>query len=1321
MKRPLSTTSCLASFPLWLSCLFLFLLNQVIALQHGSHHHHNHLHHRAIVNSTTADTARLPLNTAPPPHTDAEKLVRKALDALSAVNKARLENPRLNKYEFRRANRQPPKPPSILEFADVVPKSPSPAMPTSILAATAGSTAARVHEYSIPPELVEAARVLAEASPPERLVGNHSLVAAQVQAKYRLKTNDTNTPPQSYVRPNGLEGYIVSGDNLQQVITTESNSTAILEKRATPQFWMASMQQRGSSPFAPAGYKVWRNVKEYGAKGDGVTDDTTAINSAISDGNRCGDNCGSSTIYPAIVYFPAGTYLVSSSIIQYYNTQFLGDPYDYPTILAASSFVGLGVFSSNVYHEGGSGSEWYLNTNNFLRSIKNFKMDIRRTNPDAYGIFMENGSGGFLSNLTFVGGNFGAYFGNQQFTTSHLIFVNCKTALQVHWDWAWTMQDIIIESCGSGLVVTGGAGGTGSTGQSVGSLLLVDSIIANTPVGISTSLHGRNSTSLLVQNTGFFNVPKAITEAESGDILLPGGNEVMVDSWGAFGAKGDGETDDTAVLNGILSRAANMSSVVFFPFGVYVIKNTLQVPVGSRIVGQAWSQIMATGPKFADDLNPKVAVQVGKAGDTGIIEIQDMMFTVSGPTAGAILMEWNVRESSPGSAGMWDAHFRVGGAIGSKLQRTECPKLTGTVNNACKAASMLLHLTPRSSAYLENLWAWVADHDLDVVTQDQIDIYAARGILIESQGPTWLYGTSSEHNVLYQYQVSGAKDLLLSMIQTESPYFQPVPTAPKPFRTGLFPNDPSFKNCPANSTTCASSWALRVLDSTSTYILGAGLYSWFSNYNQDCVKTDNCQDRGVEIEESTDIWFFNLVTKAIVEMVTPKGTRPTYAAENKNGYTSSLLAWVRDKETTIGERMFPGFHLYENTTLSDITQSCRTAVTQRIDCHPLYETWILPSYHGTLPSQEITDSLCDEGCKSSLKDWFDAVSIACAGQNITGALPTILGGYLYQGYNETCLKDPATGSYCNDVIDGFTVVPNVNEMPQSELCSYCYTKRLEIMQSSSYSVYNEDYKHAIEVINSKCGLSLATELPPSPVIKPPPPPPICVSDMKYTIQDGDTCDSIALAQSVSSAALFSGNSEIIHNCSRLPVGSELCLPLTCEKVYTLQSTDNCTSIEIATGTKVGGLRAYNNWINMACTNLHFASQVHGHILCLAPQAGTYTPTGVGPGTTPNPIPAPGYTRRTVAPPVNATVAAGTTMECGKWYTIVEGDTCAAVCTAQLIPAHLFWEVNPSLSTTACDPSLMVGTTYCVGPVYNWDHTTTPVPTPTPLTTVAPGE
>lgn len=120
-----------------------------------------------------------------------------------------------------------------------------------------------------------------------------------------------------------------------------------------------------------------------------------------------------------------------------------------------------------------------------------------------------------------------------------------------------------------------------------------------------------------------------------------------------YGAKGDGVSDDTSVLNAVFSVAANLSSIVYVPFGVYVITDTIHIPLGSRIIGQAWSQLMLKGTKFQDINNPYVGVQVGKPGDVGVIEIQDLLFTVSGPTAGAILVEWNVHESTQGSACLW--------------------------------------------------------------------------------------------------------------------------------------------------------------------------------------------------------------------------------------------------------------------------------------------------------------------------------------------------------------------------------------------------------------------------------------------------------------------------------------------------------------------------------------------------------------------------------------------------------------------------------------------------------------------------------------------
>jgi glucan 1,3-beta-glucosidase len=56
------------------------------------------------------------------------------------------------------------------------------------------------------------------------------------------------------------------GNNTNSTNTVTSRSTN-LSKRQTPAYWYEYINHQGISAFGPSGYQVFRNVKNYGAKG----------------------------------------------------------------------------------------------------------------------------------------------------------------------------------------------------------------------------------------------------------------------------------------------------------------------------------------------------------------------------------------------------------------------------------------------------------------------------------------------------------------------------------------------------------------------------------------------------------------------------------------------------------------------------------------------------------------------------------------------------------------------------------------------------------------------------------------------------------------------------------------------------------------------------------------------------------------------------------------------------------------------------------------------------------------------------------------------
>ncbi|KAL2885982.1 Glucan 1,3-beta-glucosidase [Ceratocystis lukuohia] len=752
-------------------------------------------------------------------------------------------------------------------------------------------------------------------------------------------------------------------------------------------YWMEDIKHQGISAYAPSpDYTVFRNVRDFGAKGDGVTDDTAAINLAISSGGRCAPgDCLGSTVTPAVVYFPPGTYSISSSIIDYFYTQIIGDPTNLPVIKGASNFstdsLAGGLIDANPLVDGKLA--WQA-VNVFFRQIRNLVLDMSEIPAEASalglhwpssqatsvnnivfrmseadgnqhtGLRVDSGSGGYVGDLVFYGGMVGAEFNNQQYTARNLSFSNTQTAIKQMWNWSWTFKSLSIYNSTVGIEMTSG---------STGSMTVLDSKFTKvTGAGIKctygSSEKNPHAGSLLIENTVFKDVPKILVNSDktimagsdestvvdgymNGNTYNPSGPEVLLEvdpshqeapltlkdsvtgkyyerskpyyetfsasqfvSARSSGAKGDGKTDDTDALNELFaSCAAKPDTIVFVDAGTYLVTDTIFIPPGAKIVGEALASIiMASGPKFQDINEPYPVVQVGKPGQRGRIEWSDMVISTRGACAGAKLIEYNLY--SPGiPSGVWDVHVRVGGFAGTNLMLEDCPATTDSdvINENCIASHTSLHITESASGlYHENCWIWVSDHDLEDPSYSQITIYAGRGVFIESKdGRIWISGSGSEHHVLYQYQLANTKDIYMGLIQSETPYFQPNPPASRPFPVLPSMSDPDFKTyCEARQddpAPCEMAWGLRVLSSKDVVVYGAGLYSFFNNYSTSCSAEDaqaSCQARIFDIERgSTGIGLvvYNLNTVGTKNMVTRNGVDIAKYSDNMNGFTQTLV------------------------------------------------------------------------------------------------------------------------------------------------------------------------------------------------------------------------------------------------------------------------------------------------------------------------------------------------------------------------------------------------------------------------------------------------
>lgn len=234
----------------------------------------------------------------------------------------------------------------------------------------------------------------------------------------------------------------------------------------------------------------------------------------------------------------------------------------------------------------------------------------------------------------------------------------------------------------------------------------------------------------------------------------------------------------------------------------------------------------------------------------------------------------------PGDVGLWNVHYRIGGGVGSKV-RTNC---TGS-QDKCLAAWGLLHLTSSSSAYIENMWGWTADHDLDGnIAQN---IASGRGALIEATKGTWLVGTSMEHHVLYHYNFNRASNVFAGLQQTETPYWQGVAgkLAPWPWADALIASDPTFKNCGASDTYCRMAWMELIRGSKDLVLYSASDLAFIFSAGTQTNAIDARDNKGIFLYATNTLNFKNIFTEDR-KVVVPKqnGSTAQFSMNSVAGY-----------------------------------------------------------------------------------------------------------------------------------------------------------------------------------------------------------------------------------------------------------------------------------------------------------------------------------------------------------------------------------------------------------------------------------------------------
>ncbi|KAA8895206.1 hypothetical protein FN846DRAFT_818519 [Sphaerosporella brunnea] len=416
--------------------------------------------------------------------------------------------------------------------------------------------------------------------------------------------------------------------------------------------------------------------------------------------------------------------------------------------------------------------------------------------------------------------------------------------------------------------------------------------------------------------------------------------------------------------------------------------------------------------------------------------------------------------------------------------------------------------------------------------------------------------------------------------------------------------------------------------------------------------------------------------------------------------------------------------LFPADAFPDFAMACSAALAATINCT---SALLAEAYTFSQLNDTDIENLCVDTCTQSMRSYRSAIVSACgdavyydpiAGYNLTAVS---LVDSFFSGYSSYCTKNSA-GQFCYSLLrpapqyttetaaDAVALLkvrglhggnhghyPHMHHarglshmvakrQSNDSDCSECSLKMLQARLNDPWG-YNADDAAIFTSLTSSCGVSTltVTATPTSVFVNStsvaPTATPTCTG-VTIAVSSSDTCDTIAETHHASTwHILFRNNLDA--GCINFPTSGSLCIEETCT-TYVPTSNDTCRDLAKTYNVTVPQLVSWNPDIDPACANFN---QTLGHHICLT------NPLPYDPGNITNPA---SPTTATTDAPLPTDAAPNSTVHCGRWYEVQDGDYCALITTKNQISLADFYFLNPMLDANCTN--LWNATSYCVLPV-----------------------